>query len=189
MADSLGSLMLGVVALLIVVALFVIFAYNRLVALRVRTEDGWSSIDVQLKRRHDLIPNLVEAVKGYAKHEREVLEEVVRARQVGMDASGVQDRAEAENLISASLRRVFLLAEAYPDLKASHNFARLQEELASTENKIAFARQHYNDTVRQYNTALQSFPTNLIAGAFGFEARDFFEIEFAAERQVPEVSL
>jgi LemA protein len=186
-----GAFFGGLLFLLILVAaaaFFFIATYNRLVRLRVRTEDGWSSIDVQLKRRYDLIPNLVETVKGYAKHERETLENVVKARQAGIDAKGVKEQAQAENMITGALRQLFALSEAYPDLKANQNFGQLQEELATTENKIAFARQHYNDTVSRYNSTLQSFPTNVIGGMFGFESRDFFEIEVAEQREAPQVS-
>ena len=153
-----------------------------------RTEDGWSSIDVQLKRRYDLIPNLVETVKGYAKHERETLDAVIKARQAGIDAKGVADQAQAENMITGALRQMFALSEAYPDLKANDNFARLQEELSSTENKIAFARQHYNDTVSKYNATLQQFPANIVGNSFGFDRRDFFEMEDEAQRETPQVS-
>jgi LemA protein len=170
------------------VAFFLIGIYNRLVKLRVSTEDGWSSIDVQLKRRYDLIPNLVETVKAYAKHERETFENVVKARQAGIDAKGVKEQAQAENMITGALRQLFALSEAYPDLKANQNFGQLQEELSTTENKIAFARQHYNDTVRRYNGTLQSFPTNVIGGMFGFQNRDFFEMEDEAQREAPKVS-
>lgn len=187
-AAALGGLILVVLALLVVLVIYGVYTYNRLVRLRVRTEDGWSSIDVQLKRRYDLIPNLVETVKGYAAHERETLENVTRARQAGIDAKTVQEQAKAENMITGALRQLFALSEAYPDLKANENFARLQEELASTENKIAFSRQHYNDTARQYNGTLQTFPTNLIGGMFGFQSRDFFEIEEASHREAPQVS-
>ncbi len=176
------------VAVLAVVAVFVIGIYNRLVRLRVRTEDAWSSIDVQLKRRYDLIPNLVETVKGYAKHERETLEAVIKARQAGIDAGTVAEQAQAENMITGALRQLFALSEAYPDLKANTNFGQLQEELSSTENKIAFSRQHYNDTVSQYNSTLQTFPTNIVGNSFGFERRDFFEMEDAAQREAPQVS-
>jgi LemA protein len=180
--------LLGLLVILFVVASFLVGIYNRLVKLRVRTEDAWATIDVQLKRRYDLIPNLVETVKGYASHERETFESVVRARQAGIDAGTVEEQAQAENMITGALRKLFALAEAYPDLKASQNFGQLQEELSTTENKIAFARQHYNDTVRAYNTRLESFPDNLIAGPFGFSRREFFEIEVEAEREAPQVS-
>jgi len=183
--------MLGLVSLLgfaLVVVFIVIGMYNRLIRLRVRTEDGWSSIDVQLKRRYDLIPNLVETVKGYAKHERETLDAVIKARQAGIDAGSVAEQAQAENMITGALRQLFALSEAYPDLKANTNFAQLQEELSSTENKIAFSRQHYNDTVSQYNATLQTFPTNMVGNSFGFTRRDFFEMEDEAQRQAPQVS-
>ena len=172
----------------LLLAVFVIGIYNRLIRLRVRTQDAWSSIDVQLKRRYDLIPNLVETVKGYAKHERETLDAVVKARQAGIAAKTVAEQGQAENMITGALRQLFALSEAYPDLKANDNFARLQEELSSTENKIAFSRQHYNDSVSQYNGTLQTFPTNAVAGAFAFQIRDFFEMEDVAQREAPKVS-
>ena len=178
---------LVLLGLAVVVGLFFIVIYNRLVRLRVRTADSWSGIDVQLKRRYDLIPNLVETVKGYAKHERETLDAVIRARQAGIDAKTVPEQAQAENMITGALRQLFALSEAYPDLKANQNFARLQEELASTENKIAFSRQHYNDTVSQYNATLETFPTNVVGGMFSFVRRDFFEIEDTAHREAPQV--
>jgi LemA protein len=183
--------MTGFIVLLgfvLVVGFFLVGIYNRLVKLRVRTADGWSGIDVQLKRRHDLIPNLVETVKGYAKHERETLDAVIQARQAGMNAKTVPEQAQAENMITGALRQMFALSEAYPDLKANANFGKLQEELSSTENKIAFSRQHYNDTVSNYNATLQTFPTNVVGGMFGFLQRDFFEIEDATEREAPQVS-
>ena len=187
--SGLGTLGLVLVAAAVAALLLAAVAYNRLVSLRVRTENGWSSIDVQLKRRYDLIPNLVATVKAYAKHERETFEAIVEARQAAMEASGVRAQADAENRIGDGLSRLLAVAEAYPELKANENFARLQEELSSTENKIAFARQHYNDTVLQYNTAIQSFPANLLAGSLGFGPREFFEIEVSAERATPVVSL
>ncbi len=183
--------MLGLVVLLglaLVVVFIVIGIYNRLIRLRVRTRDAWSSIDVQLKRRYDLIPNLVETVKGYAKHERETLDAVIKARRAGIDAGTVAEQAQAENMITGALRQLFALSEAYPDLKANTNFSQLQEELSSTENKIAFSRQHYNDTVSQYNSTLQTFPTNIVGNSFGFERRDFFEMEDEAQREAPQVS-
>jgi LemA protein len=186
-----GREMTGFIVLLavvLVVGFLFIGIYNRLVRLRVRTEDAWSGIDVQLKRRYDLIPNLVETVKGYAKHERETLDAVIKARQAGIDAKTVPEQAQAENMITGALRQLFALSEAYPDLKANQNFSQLQEELSSTENKIAFSRQHHNDTVSQYNATLQSFPNNVIGGMFGFLRRDFFEMEDAAQREAPQVS-
>ncbi|MEX2670618.1 MAG: LemA family protein [Phycisphaeraceae bacterium] len=183
-----GWIALGViVVLIIVVAMILIGIYNRLVAKRLQSENAWSQIDVQLKRRHDLIPNLVNTVQGYAKHERETLEAVIQARQQAVDANGVGDQAQAENMLTGALGKLFALSEAYPDLKANQNFMQLQEELTSTENKIGFARQHYNDSVSRYNTAVQSFPDNIIAGMFNFKERDFFEIEDPTHREVPNV--
>ncbi len=178
---------LGLLAILVVVGAWLVGIYNRLVKLKVRSEDGWASVDVQLKRRYDLIPNLVETVKGYASHERETLEAVIAARRAGIDAGTVGEQAQAENLITGALRQLFALSEAYPDLKANQNFGQLQEELSSTENKIAFARQHYNDTVRQYNTRLESFPDNVVGGMFGFVGREFFELDDAEQREAPQV--
>ena len=157
--------------------LAVVLVFNRLVALRNRVDNGWSQIDVQLRRRYDLIPNLVEAVKGYAAHERELFEEVTRARAAAIDASSVPDQAQAENQITRGLRQLFAVVEAYPDLKANENFLVLQEELTGTESKIAYARQFYNDQVMRLNTLIQSFPSVLVARSFGFRAREFFDIE------------
>ncbi len=187
---------IGLVAVLVLagVALVVFFwfigMYNSLVRRRVDADNGWSQIDVQLKRRYDLIPNLVETVKGYAGHERGTLEAVVAARTRAVDAGqgGIARRAEAENALTQTLGRLFALAEAYPQLKANTNFSQLQEELSSTENKIGFARQHYNDTVGRYEEARQSFPTNIIAGAFNFEKREYFTAQNAVEREAPKVS-
>ncbi|MEX0654247.1 MAG: LemA family protein [Phycisphaeraceae bacterium] len=173
---------------ILILAFWVIAAYNRLVRQRVQTENAWSQIDVQLKRRHDLIPNLVNTVKGYASHERETLEAVTKARQQAVDASGVQDQAQAENMLTGALRQLFAVVESYPDLKANQNFMQLQEEITGTENRISFSRQHYNNTTSQYNTAVQSFPSNVIAGMFSFKQRDFFEIEDTAHRDAPQVS-
>ena len=176
--------LVGVVA---VVALWFVFTYNGLVRLRNQVKNAWSQIDVQLKRRYDLIPNLIETVKGYAAHEKETLERVVQARQRGIDASNVKDQQEAENMITGALRKLFALSEAYPNLKANENFLALQEELASTENKIAFARQYYNDTVKDFNTRQEMFPANLVASMLGFRPAEFFEIEEASQREVPKV--
>jgi LemA protein len=175
------------IGVLLLLAIFAVAVYNGLVQKRVRCEEAWSQIDVQLKRRYDLIPNLVETVKGYAAHERETLENVIQARNAAIGAQGVQQQAEAENMLSGALRQLFALSEAYPNLKANENFAQLQEELTSTENKIAFARQHYNDTVAVYNIAIQQFPNNMIAGPFGFKKRDMFEIEAPEQRETPKV--
>jgi len=174
-------------ALAVIVLLWVIAAYNGLVRRRNRVQESWAQIDVQLKRRYDLIPNLVETVKGYAGHEKETLERVIQARQAGVDATGVAQQAEAENMITAALGRLFALSEAYPDLKANQNFLALQEELASTENKIGFARQYYNGEVRGFNTQTEMFPTSVVAGLFNFHRAEFFELEDAAQREAPQV--
>jgi LemA protein len=158
--------------------------FNRLVALRTRCENGWSQIDVQLRRRYDLIPNLVEAVKGYAAHERELFESVTRARSRAIDASGVTDQAAAEDAITSGIRRLMAVAEAYPDLKANENFLALQEELTATESKIAYARQFYNDQVMRLNTLIASFPASVVARLFAFRPREFFEIEEPARGPV-----
>lgn len=176
-------IVIGIVALLVV---FLIATYNRLVRLRNRIEAAWAQIDVQLKRRHDLIPNLVETVKGYAAHERETLENVVKARQQAVQAQGVENQAQAENLLTGALRQLFAVAEAYPDLKANQNFLALQEELTGTEGRIAFSRQFYNEQVLAYDNALETFPTNIIAGMFNFEPKAYFEAEEQAT-QVPRV--
>jgi LemA protein len=165
---------LGVVVLLL---LFVVFAYNGLVRLRNRIDNAWSQIDVQLRRRYDLIPNLVETVKGYAAHERQTFESVTQARANAISAQGVADQAQAENMISSALKSLFAVAEAYPELKANQNFLALQEELTATEGRIAYARQFYNDEVLKLNTRVQSFPTNILAGAFGFREREYFEAD------------
>ncbi len=179
---------LGVIALAIVGV--VIMIYNGLVGRRVETQNAWSQIDVQLKRRYDLIPNLVETVKGYASHEKDTLENVIRARNAAMNATGPAEHAAAENALSGTLKTLFAVAEAYPDLKANTSLLSLQEELKSTENRIGFARQHYNDSVSGYNASLQRFPSNLIAGTFGFRAAEFFkldEAEAAQAREAPKV--
>lgn len=166
---------IGAVVLLVVVALWFVGMYNRLVRLRNQCEEAWAGIDVQLTRRHDLIPNLVETVKGYASHERETLENVIQARNAAVSASGPADQAEAENVLTGALRQIFALSEAYPDLKADANFRELQDELTNTEGLIASSRNTYNATVRQYDTAREVFPTNIVAGMFNFEAREYFE--------------
>ena len=176
---------LGILALL---AVFVIAIYNGLVRLRNQVRNAWSQIDVQLKRRHDLIPNLIETVKGYAAHERQTLENVTNARAQALSARGVAETAQAEAALTRALGQFNLVMENYPDLKASQNFLALQEELASTENKIGFARQFYNDQTMQYNTKIETFPNNIVAGVFRFEPAEFFEVEDAAERAVPKVS-
>ena len=165
------------VVVVVLLALYAIVTYNGLVGLRNRIENAWAQIDVQLKRRYDLIPNLVETVKGYASHERETLDAVIQARNAGMNAQGPHDQAEAENQITGALRSLFALSEAYPDLKANQNFAQLQEELTGTEGRIAYARQFYNDTVYRYNTKVQSFPSNVLAGTFRFQEREYFQAD------------
>ncbi len=176
-----------VLAILAIVVLFIVGLYNSLVRLRRRCDNAWSQIDVQLKRRYDLIPNLVETAKGYLKHEREVLENVTKARQQAIDASGVKDKAQAENFLTSTLRSLFAVVENYPELKANENMLALHEEVTSTENKISFARQHYNDSVMKYNVKIETVPSNVIASMFGFAPREFFEIEEGAERQAPKV--
>ena len=174
----------ALVLLVLVVAAAVIGIYNRLVTLRNRVDNAWSQIDVQLRRRYDLIPNLVETVKAYAAHEREAFEAVTAARTAAMGAQSVAEHSEAENMLSSTLKSLFAVAEAYPELKANQNFMMLQEELSGTESKIAYARQFYNDSVMTYNTSTQTFPANVIAGMFGFTQRDYFEIEEAAAQPV-----
>jgi len=167
-----------------------IAVYNGLVNKKVETENAWSQIDVQLKRRHDLIPNLVETVKGYATHEKDTLEKVVQARNAAVNARGVAEQAQAENALSGTLKTLFAVSEAYPDLKANQSFLGLQEELTATENRIGFARQHYNDVVGQYNAALMRFPSNILANVFGFRQVEFFQLdaaEMAVVRQAPQV--
>ena len=176
------------VAVLVLLALAVVVLYNRLVRLRNRTENAWSQVDVQLRRRYDLIPNLVETVKGYASHERATFEEVTAARTRAQEASGVADQAQAENALTAAIGRLFAVAEAYPELRASENFQQLQAELASTEDTIRVARQVYNDTVLSYENARETVPTNIVAGLFRFEAREYFELEEPAAREAPRVS-
>ncbi|MDH4146533.1 MAG: LemA family protein [Acidimicrobiia bacterium] len=172
-----GIVLLIIVVLIVAVLAFAAASYNGLVRLRNRIDQAWAQIDVQLRRRHDLIPNLVETVKGYAGHERETLEAVINARNRAMAATGPQASAEGENLITQALGRLFALSEAYPDLKANENFRDLQEQLTATEDKIAYSRQFYNDSVFRYNTKIQSFPGVLYAGALGFRAREFFEAD------------
>ena len=178
-----------VLVILVGLILFIAGQYNGLVRARNEVKNAWSSIDVQLKRRYDLIPNLLETGKGYAAYERGTLDAVVKARQQAMSFTGsVEDRAKVENALTQSLRSVFALAEAYPDLKANQNFLALQEELSATENKIGFARQYYNDAAMRYKNRVEVFPSNIIAGMFNFQAEPFFQVEEAAERVVPKVS-
>ena len=174
----------GIVAFLIILIFGI---YNSLVRLRNQVKNAWSQIDVQLKRRHDLIPNLVETAKGYMKHERETLDSITKARSQAVQASGVADQAKAEGNLSSALSRFMLVVENYPDLKANQNFLALQEELTSTENKVGFSRQFYNDQVQSFNIKIESVPSNIIASMFNFKQAEFFEIEKPAEREVPKV--
>ena len=166
-----------VIGLAVVAIGWLVWLYNRLVRLRLRVDDGWATIDVQLRRRYDLIPNLVETVQGYAAHERDVFERVTEARTRAIEAAGIGEQASAEDAVTAGLGRLMAVVEAYPQLKADQHFLALQEELVGTESKIAYARQFYNDQVRLLNTAIDSFPSNLIARVFGFEERSFFDID------------
>jgi LemA protein len=187
-------LLVGVGALLVLLVLVVaiMVMYNGLVRARVHCDNAWAQIDVQLKRRYDLIPNLVETVKGYAAHEKDTLEAVIKARQqavaITSDSAHAAQKADAENMISQALGRLFALQESYPQLKADTNFRQLQEELTSTENKIGFARQHFNDTVGSYEQKRQTFPTVLVAALFNFAKRDYFEIGDSTQREAPSVS-
>ena len=165
-----------IIGIVVVVGLLV-YLYNGLVKLRNAVDGAWAQIDVQLKRRYDLIPNLVETVKGYAAHERETLEAVITARNAAMAAKGPGDQATADNMLTGTLKSLFALSEAYPDLKANQNFLALQEELTGTEGRIAYARQYYNDIVQRYNTKIQTFPSAILAGMFGYKAREYFEAE------------
>ena len=183
---------MGILIVLIVIiaflALFFISIYNSLVKLRNQVMNAWSQIDVQLKRRHDLIPNLIETVKGYMTHERDTLENITKARSQAVAAEGVGDKAKAEGELTSALGKFNLVVENYPDLKANQNFLSLQEELTSTENKISFSRQNYNDQVLFYNNKIQMFPSNIVAGMFQFNEEEFFEIEDEKEKAVPKVS-
>ena len=177
-----------ILAIVVLAALYGIATYNGMVRGRNKVDEGWSGIDVQLKRRHDLIPNLVETVKGYATHEREVFEKVTQARASAIQASGPAAAGAAEGMLSGALRGLFAVAEAYPQLRAAETFIQLQQELANTEDQIAAARRIYNGNVQSYNTRIQVFPGNLVAGPFGFEKREFFEIEDPADREPVKVS-
>jgi LemA protein len=175
------------VAVIVALVLFGIVLYNRLVRLRNRAENAWAQVDVQLRRRYDLVPNLVETVKGYASHERATFEEVTRARAAAQGARTVEEQAGAENMLTAAIGRLFAVAEAYPELRAADNFRDLQAQLEETEGRIAVARQVYNDAVLTYDTALESVPTNLVASSFGFEPRPYFELEEGPAREAPAV--
>lgn len=177
-----------ILAIAAVVVLWLIFTFNRLVILRNRTQEAWADIEVQLKRRYDLIPNLVETVKGYASHERELFERVTQARTVAMSTGSIQERGKAENMLSGALKSLFAVAENYPQLRAAENFLELQKELSDTENKIQAARRFYNGNVRDLNTKVETFPVNTVAGILGFKKMDFFETNEPAEKEPVKVS-
>ena len=177
-----------VIILAVFVVLWLIAIYNGLIKLRNRTDEAWSDIDVQLKRRYNLIPNLIETVKGYAKHERELFEKVTKARTAAMGAENPSEKAEKENILSGTLKSLFAVSENYPDLKANQNFLELQRELTDTEDKIQASRRFYNGNVRDINIKIQQFPNNLIAGTLGFKKRDFFEVEEKTEREPVKVA-
>ncbi|MHB1325699.1 MAG: LemA family protein [Thermoleophilia bacterium] len=177
-----------IIAVVVLLVGGIVVLYNSLVRQRNKVDNSWKQIDVQLKRRHDLIPNLVEVVKDYMSYEQEVLENVTKARSQAMQASGPAEAGKAENMLTGALKSLFAVAENYPDLKANQNVSQLQEELTSTENKIAFARQLYNDVVMYFNNKVQTFPSNIIAGAFGFKAREYFEVP-EGEKEVVAVDL
>lgn len=179
--------MLWPLLVIALVAIGAVVAYNSLVSLRERAEGAWADVDVQLKRRHDLVPNLVETVKGYATHEKETLERVIQARNQAVSAQGPADQAQAENMLTGALKSIFALAEAYPQLQAAEGFRDLQRTLSEIEDHIAQARRYYNAVVRDFNTKTQTFPTVVIARSFGFEKREFFEVD-EAEKAVPRVS-
>ncbi|MCD6245985.1 LemA family protein [candidate division WOR-3 bacterium] len=182
--------MVAIIVLIVIIVLIIMYIvgiYNTLVASKVRIDNAWASIDVQLKRRYDLIPNLVNAVKGYMEHEKEIFIKVTQARSNAMNANGVAEKAKAEGELTNALKSLFAVMENYPNIKANENMMQLQEELTSTENKISFARQHYNDVVAFYNTLIQKFPQNIIAGMFNFTKREFFKLENEEEREAPKV--
>jgi len=181
-----------IIALAVIVLLYFVAVYNGLISLRTRSEEAWSDIDVQLKRRYDLIPNLVNTVKGYAKHEKEVFEKVTKARADAISAEGIEDQQKAENTLTQALKSVFAVAENYPDLKASVNFLKLQEDLTDTENQIEASRRFYNANVRDLNIKIQSFPSNVVAGWFKFENKKLFEMEAGeaeAAKKAPKVEV
>ena len=182
-----STISIVIIAILVLIVIYLISMYNKLVKFNVRTDEAWSDINVQLKRRYDLIPNLIETVKGYATHEKEVFEKVTEARTKAMGAKGVEQKLEAENQLSETLKSIFAVAEAYPDLKANQNFSQLQTDLTDTEDKIQASRRFYNANVRELNIAVQSFPTNIFANMFGFKKRELFELESEKEKEVPQV--
>jgi LemA protein len=176
-----------ILAIIVILILWMFGMYNGLVRMRNQVRNAWSQIDVQLKRRHDLIPNLVETARGYMKHERETLEAITKARNLAVQANGVAEQGKAEGQLNEAISRFLVVVENYPDLKASQNFLALQEELTTTENKVSFSRQFYNDQVQRFNTKIESVPTNIMANMFNFKQAEFFEIEVAAEREAPQV--
>ena len=176
-----------IVVAVLLVAAFLVILYNRLVRLRNRSENAWAQVDVQLRRRYDLIPNLLEAVKGYAAHERQTFEEVTKARTAAQQAQTVPEQAQAENMLTQAIGRLFAVAEQYPQLRATENFQQLQAQLEETEGKIAVSRQVYNDAVLTYDTALETVPTNIVGGMFNFKERQYFEVEEPAVREAPRV--
>jgi LemA protein len=178
---------LGIIAVALLVAILLVTLYNRLVRLRNRAENAWAQVDVQLRRRYDLIPNLVETVKGYASHERTTFEEVTKARTAAQQAQTVPEQAKAENILTEAIGRLFAVAEEYPELRATENFQQLQGQLEETEGKIAVSRQVYNDAVLTYDTALETVPTNIVGNMFSFKAREYFEVEEPAAREAPRV--
>ncbi len=184
-----SGIVTAIIFIIIIIALIIWFVgvYNRLVGLRNRIDTQWAQIDVELKRRYDLVPNLVETVKGYAAHERETLQNVIKARQGAIDAKSVEEQGAAENMLTSALRSIFALAEAYPDLKANTNFLQLQGELSELENVIAAARASFNESVLPYNNVVQMFPSNIVAGMSGFGLREFFEVTDPKVREVPKV--
>lgn len=177
-----------VAGIIVLILLWAVWSYNSLIRMWYRIKEAWSDIDVQLKRRYDLIPNIVETVKGYAAHEKGAFENVTKARAMAMGAQTVGEHSKAENMLTGALKSLFAVSEAYPDLKASENFKKLQDELSDTENKIQAARRFYNSTVMEYNTSVDTFPTNIVAGSFGFKESEFFDIDEAAEREPVKVS-
>lgn len=180
------SVLTAIIALIALIVVYVVFLYNNLAKMKVRIDEAWSQIDVQLKRRIDLIPNLIETVKGYAQHEKGVFEEVTKARSALMSANTPKEAGKAEGQLEGALKSLFAVAEAYPELKAQENFSQLQEELSDTEDKIAYSRQFFNSTVRDFNSKIATFPNNIVAGMLGFKEKEFFEVE-EAEREAPKV--
>lgn len=181
------SLLIILLIIVVVLGLLIVFPYNRLVVLKNRAKEAWADIDVQLKRRYNLIPNLVDTVKGYAQHERELFEKVTQARSQAMSAQNVKEKEQAENALSNTLKSLFAVVENYPDLKASENFQKLQDELTDTENKVQAARRFYNNNVKALNIKIEVFPSNIIAKMFNFKRMDLFELKTAEEREVPKV--